>query len=68
MTPPTIKGHPHLVSVTDTDERRITVCAECEALSSILFLSGDRWYCTRCRNAGDARPTQVPITRPRSKR
>jgi hypothetical protein len=60
-----IGGHPHLEAHHDDGRvSRITVCAECERLSTILFLSGDRWYCTHCRNTGDVRPTQIPLSRP----
>jgi hypothetical protein len=61
-----IDGHPAIDAILpDGRVNRITVCAECEKLSTILFLSGDRWYCTHCRNAGDSRPTQIPLNRPR---
>lgn len=57
-----IKGHPAIVAPNaNDDELRFTVCAECGRLRSILFLTGDRWYCTVCRNAGVAKPSRVRV-------
>lgn len=61
---PEIRGHPSLPAESHAGAFRITVCAECEALRTVLFLSKDRWYCTRCRAEGDARPTVIPLHRP----
>lgn len=41
----------------------IHLCANCERMRTVLFLSHDRWLCTACRNEGTARPTVVPIGR-----
>lgn len=61
----TVSGHPALEAHrTYADALKITVCAGCERMRTILFLSGDRWFCTACREEGDARPTQIPITNP----
>lgn len=60
-----IVGHPALEAVTEEGRKmRITVCSDCGAIRSILYLSKDRWLCTSCRSEGDARPTQVPVSRP----
>lgn len=42
----------------------VYLCANCERLRTVLFLTKDRWLCTACRNEGDAQPTFVPINRP----
>lgn len=42
----------------------IHVCANCERMRTVLFLSEDRWLCTACRNEGTVAPTLVPIGRP----
>lgn len=61
-----IKGHPELPTYAEdgTQVGMITVCAGCERIRTILFLSGDRWFCTACREEGDARPTQIPLSNP----
>jgi hypothetical protein len=59
---PTISGHPEVVLPNaDDNPVTITVCAGCGEMRTILFLSGDRWFCTKCRAEGDARPTMIPI-------
>jgi translation initiation factor 2 beta subunit (eIF-2beta)/eIF-5 len=64
----TIQGHPSAEAHrAHAPALNITVCAECEKVRTILFLSGDRWFCTSCRNSGDARPTQVPVSNPARK-
>lgn len=64
-----IKGHPAVEAHrTSRPALKITVCAECESLKSVLFLSRDRWFCTTCRTEGDARPTQIPVSNPARKR
>jgi translation initiation factor 2 beta subunit (eIF-2beta)/eIF-5 len=40
----------------------LTVCASCEKVRTILFLTGDRWYCTSCRTSGDAKPKLYPVS------
>lgn len=39
----------------------IYLCANCERMRTVLFLSKDRWLCTACRNEGVERPQLVPI-------
>lgn len=65
----TIKGHPG-VEYQSSDGRtlRITVCAECGELRSLLWLTGDRWYCRHCRAEGVGRGAQVPISNPARRR
>jgi hypothetical protein len=66
----TIEGHPHVVGFNREyeQESRITVCAECGGLRSILWLAGDRWYCRVCRNSGVAETKVVPIHNPSRRR
>lgn len=64
----TIGGHPEAELIPEDPNVRnltITVCANCERIRTVLFLSGDRWFCTSCRAEGDARPTMIPMTRRR---
>lgn len=42
----------------------IYLCANCERVRSVMFLTEDRWLCTSCKNEGDARPAFFPITKP----
>jgi hypothetical protein len=59
---PTIGGHPALLLEHELGPPSlITVCAECGAWRTILFLSRDRWLCTRCRAEGVAAPKLYPI-------
>ena len=62
--PHEIKGHPS-VPLTNPDTgdliKMITVCAHCGALSTVLFLSKDRWYCSRCRAEGVTPPNLYPV-------
>jgi hypothetical protein len=61
----TIQGHPSVEAINAEGRvMNITVCAECGALRSVLFLSQDRWLCTRCRAQGVATPTVVPLAKP----
>jgi hypothetical protein len=63
-----IKGHPTIEAHRDElrlAPLRLTMCAGCERVRTIMFLSRDRWLCTGCRMEGDARPTQIPLRRPR---
>lgn len=47
---------------TAKPERQIVyLCANCERLGNVLFLTEDRWICTSCKNEGNARPTFVPV-------
>jgi hypothetical protein len=64
-----IGGHPAIdAHRSNAPALKITVCANCESVRTILFLSGDRWFCTACRESGDARPTQIPVTNPARRR
>ena len=61
----TIEGHPNILAHnTEGRTMKIIICAECNAVRSVLYLSKDRWYCTSCRNSGDARPTMIPLSNP----
>lgn len=63
----TIKGHPEIPLVHEQGPpTTITVCANCERMRTVLFLSRDRWFCTACRAEGDARPTMIPLKRGRT--
>lgn len=62
-----IRGKTALVLRDEPREIRITVCAECERVRTILFLSNDRWLCTGCRNAGTATPIPVRLRSPGTK-
>jgi ribosomal protein S27AE len=61
--PHEIGGHPvvELYLAAEQEPTLITVCAECGQLRTILFLSQDRWMCTRCRAEGATRPNLYPI-------
>jgi ribosomal protein S27AE len=61
--PHEVSGHPvrELYLVADQEPTLITVCAECGQLRTILFLSKDRWFCTKCRAAGATAPNLYPI-------
>lgn len=64
--PREIKGHPKLIGPNiENKPVTITVCSDCGSLSTVLFLVGDRWYCTRCKSSGIAKPTVVPLSKPR---
>ena len=53
-----IDGHP-AVELANGD--LITVCAECGQMRTILFLDGDRWFCTKCKTEGATRPNIYPV-------
>jgi len=53
-----INGHPELVLPSG---QVITLCASCGQMRSILFLSRDRWLCTKCRAEGAAPPNLYPV-------
>ena len=61
--PHEISGHPvvELYLAADQEPRLITVCANCGQLRTILFLSKDRWFCSKCRTEGATRPNLYPI-------
>ena len=58
-----ISGHPtlELEPIGDGEPVVITVCAECGEMRSVLWLTGDRWYCRNCKHIGENRPTMYPI-------
>jgi hypothetical protein len=57
-----IAGHPTLELAHEPGlSTLITVCASCGELRTILFLTRDRWLCTRCRAEGAAPPNLYPI-------
>ena len=59
---PEIQGHPAVLLEHETGPPTlITVCAECGAWRTILFLAEDRWFCTKCRAEGAAPPNLYPI-------
>jgi hypothetical protein len=63
-----IGGHPSILAHRDElglAPMRLSMCAGCERVKTIMFLSRDRWLCTHCRAEGDARPTQIPLRRPK---
>jgi ribosomal protein S27AE len=61
-TLPEVNGHPTLeFGNSDDNAVMITVCCECGQMRSVLWLSADRWYCSKCKAAGDRRPTMIPI-------
>ena len=64
-----IKGHPG-VQYESADGRQltVTVCAECGELRSLLWLTGDRWYCRSCRAEGVGRGKLIPVTNPARRR
>jgi hypothetical protein len=61
--PHEIGGHPvmELYLAPEQEPMLVTCCAACEQLRTILFLSKDRWLCTKCRMEGSARPNLYPI-------
>ena len=58
-----IQGHPTVPLLDQAGDliQMITVCAECGETRTILFLTKDRWYCTKCRASGAAPPNLFPI-------
>ena len=67
---PTIQGHPAVPLVNDVGDviQMVTVCAECGAMRSVIYMSeGNRvngkakWFCLACRAAGNAQPTMFPL-------
>jgi hypothetical protein len=64
-----IGGHPAIdAHRPSASALKITVCANCERVRTILFFSADRWFCTACREEGDARPAQIPVSNPARRR
>lgn len=60
---PEIQGHPTLELEPNigSDPVVITVCAECGEMRSVLWLTGDRWYCRTCKAEGAKPPNMYPI-------
>jgi len=58
-----IQGHPvlELEPLQGEDPVVITVCAQCGEMRSVLWLTGDRWYCRSCRAEGVKPPNMYPI-------
>jgi ribosomal protein S27AE len=58
-----IQGHPEAPLLDDAGnlQTMITVCAACGEMRSILFLTRDRWHCTKCRTEGVAPPNLYPV-------
>ena len=64
-----IQGHPGIdYESTDGRTLTITVCAECGALRTLLWLTGDRWYCRECRAEGVGKGMLVPVSNPARRR
>ena len=62
IDPFTIDGHPSIELPNASDNPVVvTVCCECGAMRSVLWLSADRWYCRECRVVADNRPKMFPI-------
>ena len=60
---PEIAGHPELLlePLVGSEPVVITVCAACGEMRSVLWLTGDRWYCRSCRAEGAQPPNMYPI-------
>jgi ribosomal protein S27AE len=58
-----IKGHPTVPLLDDVGnlKQMITACAHCGELRTILFLTKDRWYCSKCRAEGATPPNLYPV-------
>ena len=58
-----IKGHPAVPLLNDQGDliTMITVCGHCGETSSILFLTKDRWHCSKCRAEGATAPSMFPV-------
>ena len=58
-----IKGHPTVPLLNERGNliQMITVCAHCGQSRTILFLTKDRWHCTKCRMEGAAPRNLYPI-------
>jgi len=61
--PVEIKGHPTVPLLDDNGNliRMITVCGHCGETRTILLLTRDRWYCSKCRAEGVTAPNMFPI-------
>ena len=57
-----IQGHPTIeLDLGNGEATLITVCANCGEMRTILFLTKDRWFCTKCRVEGAVAPNLYPI-------
>jgi len=66
--PDVVDGHPSVDVELDDGTRTVwTVCASCERLRTILFLTGDRWLCVSCKSEGTAAPTLVSYPKPKER-
>jgi hypothetical protein len=54
----TVNGHPTLELDNGV---AITVCVHCGRMRTVLWLLGDRWYCTQCKAKGETRPKLIAI-------
>jgi len=61
--PKVISGHPEQPLLNDAGNliSMLTVCAQCGALRTILFLTADRWYCSKCRFECTVPPKFYPV-------
>jgi hypothetical protein len=59
----TVNGHPDVPLLNERGEQisTLTVCAQCGELRTILILTGDRWYCSKCRAEGRTPPRMYPV-------
>lgn len=62
--PGVINGHPEVPLLDTAGElvQMLTVCAACGDVRTILFLTRDRWYCSKCRMTGIAPPQLYPVS------
>ena len=60
---PEINGHPTAPLLDEAGNliQMITVCGHCGETHTILFLTRDRWYCSKCRAEGVTPPNLYPI-------
>lgn len=61
--PDEIPDHPvrEIYLAAEQEPTLITVCANCGHMRTILFLTGDRWFCFRCKTEGATRPNLYPV-------
>lgn len=56
-----IQGHPTVELYVEAGPTLVTVCASCGQMRTILFLTEDRWYCSKCRAEGHQPPNLFPL-------
>lgn len=63
QTTPEIQGHPTAPLLDEAGNliQMITACGHCGEVHTILFLTRDRWYCSKCRAEGATPPNLYPI-------